>query len=45
VVDGHDSAGVGAWLQAPPTAWLKQVDVLAIDPSAAFRKALRTDLL
>jgi len=44
VVDGRDSAGVGAWLQARPTSWLDQVEVVAIDPSAAFRKALRTHL-
>ena len=52
VVDGRDSAGVGAWLQARPTIWLDQVEVVAIvprerevpPPSAAFRKALRTHL-
>jgi transposase len=48
VVDGRDSAGVGAWLQARPTSWLDQVEVVAIvprerevpPPSAAFRKLL-----
>jgi len=44
VVDGRDSAGVGAWLAARPARWLEQVEVVAIDPSAAFRKALRTHL-
>ena len=44
VVDGRGSAGVGAWLAARPAAWLEQVEVVAIDPSAAFRKALRTHL-
>ena len=44
VVDGRGSAGVGAWLAARPAAWLEQVEVVAIDPSAAFRKALRSHL-
>ena len=44
VVDGRDSVGVGAWLAARPARWLEQVEVVAIDPSAAFRKALRTHL-
>ena len=44
VVDGRSSAGVGAWLAARPAGWLDQVEVVAIDPSAAFRKALRTHL-
>lgn len=44
VVDGRGSAGVGAWLAARPVEWLAQVEVVAIDPSAAFRKALRTHL-
>ena len=44
VVDGRGSAGVGAWLAARPLAWLAQVEVVAIDPSAAFRKAIRTHL-
>jgi len=41
VVDGRGSAGVGAWLEARPQAWLDRVDVVAIDPSAAFGKVLR----
>jgi len=44
IVDGRGSAGVGAWLEARPVSWLAQVEVVAIDPSAAFRKALRTHL-
>jgi transposase len=44
VVDGRGSAGVGAWLAARSPAWLAGVQVVAIDPSAAFRKALREHL-
>ena len=44
VVDGRDSAGVGAWLAARSPAWRERVEVVAIDPSAAFRKAIRTHL-
>jgi transposase len=44
VVDGRDSAGVGAWLAARSPAWRAAVEVVAIDPSAAFRKALRAQL-
>ncbi|GEB66651.1 ISL3 family transposase [Sinomonas atrocyanea] len=41
IVDGRDSEGVGEWLFARPLAWRLGVEVVAIDPSAAFRKALR----
>ena len=44
VVDGRDSAGVGAWLAARSPAWRERVQVVAIDPSAAFRKALTEHL-
>lgn len=44
VVDGRDSAGVGTWLAARSPAWRDAVEVVAIDPSAAFRKALREQL-
>jgi transposase len=44
VVDGRDSAGVGAWLAARGPAWRAGVEVVAIDPSAAFRRALREQL-
>ncbi len=41
VVDGRDHQGVGDWLFARPLHWRLAVQVVAIDPSAAFRKALR----
>ncbi|MET4134177.1 transposase [Pseudarthrobacter sp. PvP090] len=41
VVDGRDHKGVGDWLFARPLEWRLGVLVVAIDPSAAFRKALR----
>ncbi|GAC1377725.1 MAG: ISL3 family transposase [Pseudarthrobacter sp.] len=41
VVDGRDHKGVGEWLFARPLEWRLGVQVVAIDPSAAFRKALR----
>ncbi|TAP38043.1 ISL3 family transposase [Arthrobacter sp. S39] len=41
VVDGRDHQGVSDWLFARPLAWRLGVQVVAIDPSAAFRKALR----
>jgi transposase len=44
VVDGRDSAGVGAWLAARSVAWRAAVEVVAIDLSAAFRRALREHL-
>jgi transposase len=44
VVDGRDSAGVGAWLANRRQTWRDAVEVVAIDPSAAFRKALREQL-
>jgi transposase len=44
VVDGRDSAGVGAWLAARSPSWRAAVEVVAIDPSAAFRRALREQL-
>ena len=44
VVDGRDSAAVTAWLEARTVAWRDQVEVVAIDPSAAFRKAIREQL-
>src|SRR3954447_10058864 len=44
VVAGRDSAGVGTWLAARSPAWRDAVQVVAIDPSAAFRKALREQL-
>jgi transposase len=44
VVDGRGSAGVKAWLTARSADWRAGVQVVAIDPSAAFRKAI-TDAL
>ncbi len=44
VVDGRDSAAVGVWLKARSDEWRDTVEVVAIDPSAAFRKALREQL-
>ena len=41
VVDGRDHTGIGAWLIQRPLHWRLGVHVVAIDPSAAFRKALR----
>jgi transposase len=41
VVNGRDHKGVGDWLFTRPLAWRLGVQVVAIDPSAAFRKALR----
>ena len=41
VVDGRDSASVGGWLSERSQAWRERVEVVAIDPSAPFRKALR----
>lgn len=41
IVDGRDSKGVGDWLFARPLSWRLGVHVVAIDPSAAFRRALR----
>jgi transposase len=44
VVDGRDSAGVAGWLGARSDRWREGVQVVAIDPSAAFRKALHEHL-
>ncbi|WP_426997340.1 transposase [Pseudarthrobacter sp. N5] len=41
IVDGRDHKGVGEWLFARPLHWRLGMQVVAIDPSAAFRKALR----
>ena len=41
IVDGRDSEDVGDWLFARSLQWRLGVQVVAIDPSAAFRKALR----
>ena len=44
VVDGRDSAAVGGWLAARSPAWRARIQVVAIDPSAAFRRAIREQL-
>ncbi len=44
IVDGRDSAAVGGWLTARTPAWRDRIEVVAIDPSAAFKKAI-TDAL
>lgn len=41
VVDGRDSAAVADWLAAQPRWWRRRVEVVAIDPSASFRSAVR----
>jgi transposase len=44
IVDGRDSAAVGGWLAARSPAWRDRIEVVAIDPSAAFRKAITEQL-
>jgi transposase len=41
VIDGRDAAAVKTWLAAQPRWWRRRVEVVAIDPSAAFRSAVR----
>ena len=40
IVDGRDSAAVGGWLAGRSQAWRDRIEIVAIDPSAAFKKAL-----
>ena len=40
VVDGRDGAAVHGWLRTRPRWWRHRVQVVAIDPSVAFRAAL-----
>ncbi|WP_245703278.1 ISL3 family transposase [Raineyella antarctica] len=44
IVDGRDSAAVEAWLTSRSKEWRARIQVVAIDPSAAFRKAITTCL-
>ena len=44
VVDGRDGAAVRGWLRSRPRWWRHRVQVVAIDPSAAFRAALHPSL-
>jgi transposase len=39
VVDGRDSAAVEAWLGHRSQAWRDRIQIVAIDPSATFKKA------
>lgn len=41
IVDGRDHKGGGGWFFARPLQWRLGVQIAAIDPSAAFRKASR----
>ncbi|MCT2178916.1 transposase, partial [Brachybacterium muris] len=41
IVDGRDSAAVGDWLGQRSEPWRERIEIVAIGPSAAFRKALR----
>jgi transposase len=41
VVDGRDAGAVADWLSAQPRWWRRRVEVVAIDPSASFRSAVR----
>jgi transposase len=44
IVDGRDSATVGGWLAQRSPAWRDRIEVVAIDPSAAFKKAITEQL-
>jgi transposase len=44
VVDGRDGAAVATWLEARSQAWRDRVEVVAIDPSAAFRATVTRQL-
>ena len=44
VVDGRDSAAVQAWLGHRSQPWRDRFQIVAIDPSAAFKKAITTAL-
>jgi len=44
VVDGRNSAAVEGWLNARSQAWRDRIAVVAIDPSAAFKKAITASL-
>ena len=44
IVDGRDSAAVAGWLAARQPAWRARVKVVAIDPSAAFKRAIAEQL-
>lgn len=44
VVEGRDSRCVGDWLTERDPSWREGVEVVAIDPSAVFRKAITEHL-
>jgi transposase len=44
IVDGRDSAAVAAWLASRSQAWRDRIEVVAIDLSAPFKKAIREQL-
>jgi transposase len=44
IVDGRDSAAVGGWLSERSLAWRNRIRVVAIDPSAAFKRAISQQL-
>lgn len=44
IVDGRDSTAVEGWLSDRSPEWRSRIEVVAIDPSAAFRKAITTCL-
>jgi transposase len=44
IVHGRDSAAVGGWLAERSQAWRDRIEVVAIDPSAAFKKAITEQL-
>jgi transposase len=44
IVDGRDSAAVGGWLSERSQAWPNRIRVVAIDPSAAFKRAITKQL-
>ena len=44
IVDGRDSAAVGGWLAERSQVWQDRIEVVAIDPSAAFKKAITEQL-
>ena len=44
IVDGRDSATVTSWLNGRSQAWKDRIGVVAIDPSATFKKAITEGL-
>lgn len=44
VVDGRHSGAVMTWLNARTPAWRERVEVVAIDPSATYRSAVKAAL-